>query len=163
MYVLSVHQPFASLIVHGFKKIETRRWETRYRGLLAIHASRGHDRTNIEVAHLAPVASFLRSCGYRSFKSLPRGGIVGTVFLQQITPVGELIDPETQEPMLPANELIVGNYAYCNFAWRLVRPRVFPNLFPCYPQGVFWEASNGVELACTPLDNPLAAEAAATA
>jgi activating signal cointegrator 1 len=163
MYVLSVRQPFASLIVHGFKQIETRRWETRYRGLLTIHASRGQDHTNVETAYLAPVKAFLRKCGHRSFKSLPRGAILGTVWLQQITPVGELIDAETHEPMLPANELLVGNYAYHNFAWRLVQPRVFANPFPCYPQGVFWKASQGVEMACTSLGDTIAAEVRAGA
>ncbi len=37
--VLSVRQPWAGLIVHGFKSLENRDWETSYRGPLAIHAS----------------------------------------------------------------------------------------------------------------------------
>jgi hypothetical protein len=35
---LSVRQPFAWLIVHGFKPVEYRSWPTSYRGPLAIHA-----------------------------------------------------------------------------------------------------------------------------
>lgn len=38
MKVLTLHQPWASLIALGVKTIETRSWSTAYRGPLAIHA-----------------------------------------------------------------------------------------------------------------------------
>lgn len=38
--VLSIKEPYASLIVSGVKKIETRSWKTNYRGELFIHASK---------------------------------------------------------------------------------------------------------------------------
>jgi predicted transcriptional regulator len=38
MKCLSVSQPFASLIVHGKKTIELRRWNTNFRGEFLIHA-----------------------------------------------------------------------------------------------------------------------------
>lgn len=41
MFALTVSQPYASLIASGEKWIENRRWETKYRGLLAIHAGKG--------------------------------------------------------------------------------------------------------------------------
>ena len=39
MKVLSVKEPFATLITNGIKKIETRSWKTNYRGELFIHSS----------------------------------------------------------------------------------------------------------------------------
>lgn len=39
MKVLTLHQPWASLIALGVKTIETRSWSTQYRGPLAIHAA----------------------------------------------------------------------------------------------------------------------------
>lgn len=39
MKVLSLTEPFATLIKEGKKKIETRSWKTSYRGELYIHAS----------------------------------------------------------------------------------------------------------------------------
>ena len=39
MKVLSIKEPFASLVCLGKKKIETRSWKTNYRGELFIHAS----------------------------------------------------------------------------------------------------------------------------
>lgn len=46
--VLSVRQPWASLIVSGHKDIENRNWRTNYRGRLYIHASQGFRKSNIE-------------------------------------------------------------------------------------------------------------------
>lgn len=40
MKALSVREPFASLIAHGIKSIETRTWSTNYRGDLLICASK---------------------------------------------------------------------------------------------------------------------------
>lgn len=39
MKVLSIKEPFASLVSVGIKKIETRSWKTNYRGEIYIHAS----------------------------------------------------------------------------------------------------------------------------
>jgi activating signal cointegrator 1 len=40
MKALTIHQPWAELIACGKKRIETRSWNTWYRGPLAIHASK---------------------------------------------------------------------------------------------------------------------------
>lgn len=40
MKALTIHEPWASLIAVGAKRVETRDWPTRYRGPLAIHAGR---------------------------------------------------------------------------------------------------------------------------
>ena len=39
MKVISIKEPFATLIANGMKNIETRSWKTNYRGELFIHAS----------------------------------------------------------------------------------------------------------------------------
>ncbi|MBQ9266978.1 MAG: ASCH domain-containing protein [Clostridia bacterium] len=41
MKVLTVKQPFASLIAEGIKEYEFRTWKTKYRGELLIHAGKG--------------------------------------------------------------------------------------------------------------------------
>lgn len=43
MKVLTLTQPWASLIKDGIKKIETRSWQTTFRGVIAIHASKKVD------------------------------------------------------------------------------------------------------------------------
>jgi hypothetical protein len=39
-YALSLKQPWATLLVHGLKSIEVRRWSTPRRGRVLIHAAR---------------------------------------------------------------------------------------------------------------------------
>ncbi len=41
---LSVRQPWAWLIVHGYKPIENRDWSTNVRGVIGIHAAKKFDR-----------------------------------------------------------------------------------------------------------------------
>lgn len=41
MKVLSIKEPFATLIKDGVKRYETRSWKTNYRGEIYIHASIG--------------------------------------------------------------------------------------------------------------------------
>ena len=56
MKVLSLTEPYATLIAIGKKKIETRSWKTNYRGELYIHASSTaiskQDRNNPELMSL---------------------------------------------------------------------------------------------------------------
>lgn len=44
MKVLTIKQPFASLIAEGYKEYEFRTWKTKYRGPLLIHACLGVDK-----------------------------------------------------------------------------------------------------------------------
>ena len=39
MKTISIQEPYATLILQGYKKIETRSWKTSYRGEILIHAS----------------------------------------------------------------------------------------------------------------------------
>lgn len=41
MKVLSIREPYASLIMNGKKRIETRSWRTNYRGEFLVHSSLG--------------------------------------------------------------------------------------------------------------------------
>ena len=44
MKVITIKQPFASLIAAGVKEYEFRTWKTRYRGEILIHAGKGIDK-----------------------------------------------------------------------------------------------------------------------
>ena len=48
MKVISIKQPWASLIVNGYKVYEFRTWKTKYRGKLLIHASKIPDKKAVE-------------------------------------------------------------------------------------------------------------------
>jgi hypothetical protein len=67
--IISIRQPWASLIAHGIKDIENRTWRTAYRGPLFVHASLKVD---------CSIADVRRSLGIE-LPDLPVliGGIVG--------------------------------------------------------------------------------------
>lgn len=48
MKALTIHQPYAHLIVTGKKLVENRTWKTNYRGPLLIHAGKSHEWLGIE-------------------------------------------------------------------------------------------------------------------
>jgi hypothetical protein len=44
MKVITIKQPWASLIAEGYKEYEFRTWRTKYRGEILIHAGKGVDK-----------------------------------------------------------------------------------------------------------------------
>ena len=44
MKVITIKQPFATLIAEGIKEYEFRTWRTKYRGDILIHAGKGIDK-----------------------------------------------------------------------------------------------------------------------
>lgn len=69
MKALSLKQPFAELILQGKKKIELRRWNTKFRGKFLIHASK------------IPDSKSMKNFG---FSNLPCGFIVGSAELVEV-------------------------------------------------------------------------------
>ena len=76
--VIVIRQPWAWLIVNGFKDIENRSWATRYRGQLLIQASAGlPSKPKLEQSR-----SFARKRGVELPEEFEIGGIVGMVQLE---------------------------------------------------------------------------------
>lgn len=48
MKVITMKQPFATLIAKGYKEYEFRTWKTKYRGAILIHAGKGIDKKAME-------------------------------------------------------------------------------------------------------------------
>ena len=48
MKVLTLKQPWATLVAEGIKKYEFRSWKTKYRGKLLIHAGAGVDKKELK-------------------------------------------------------------------------------------------------------------------
>jgi hypothetical protein len=84
---LTIKQPWASLIAHGFKDIENRTWRTNYRGRIYIHASAKIDPRECHAARDLLMSPFLdfpnfyemrETLGETKFRDLPTGAILGT-------------------------------------------------------------------------------------
>jgi hypothetical protein len=81
MKIISIRQPWASLIVSGVKDVENRTWSTRYRGPVLIHASRTADKISDDEFQ-ARFAMILPP-------AFPRGGVVG---------IAEIVDCVSEHP-----------------------------------------------------------------
>lgn len=80
---LSIRQPWAWLIVNGFKDIENRTWPTAYRGPLLIHAGKVLRPEDYEAAMLFIEALVNPALVHQvpDMDELPLGGFVGVANL----------------------------------------------------------------------------------
>lgn len=133
MKALSLLQPWASLIVVGAKKWETRPWKPsttmlyilRNSGLL-IHASAKFDRQNRTLLTYPPFCAYLD----RNNK-LPTGAIIGSVKVGRVIPTDEWmkefnpdINPDAQ------TEQAFGNYSSGRWTWEMLEPEVYAEPIP---------------------------------
>lgn len=114
MKTLSLLQPWASLVVMGAKTIETRSWQTAYRGPLLIHASLGKKASVL--CHQPPFNTYITA-----FDDLPFGAIIGSVTLKDIVPVEQLQLSAEKLAALTLEEKAFGDYKG-RYAWLLADP-----------------------------------------
>jgi hypothetical protein len=77
MKAISIRQPWAWLIVNGYKDVENRTWPTNFRGRILIHAGKGMTRDEYEDAQETALDAGIADGVLPAFKQLERGGIVG--------------------------------------------------------------------------------------
>ena len=98
MKALTLHQPFASLVAIGAKRIETRSWSTSYRGPLAIHASAKGPRTEADgtkAFDAALLAAYRAGIEVEQIAPLPYGAVVATCRLVDVVPIAAKPNGET--------------------------------------------------------------------
>lgn len=146
MKVLSLLQPWASLVVMGHKKIETRSWKTKYRGELLIHASLNPKMAK-ELCELGGTDHFRDFI--RHWTDLPFGAIIGKVNLLYTSPTETLSERLSQKinilieeflyPNLPKQELAFGDYSPGRHGWLLSDPVQFKTPTPVKGNLSLWE------------------------
>lgn len=134
MKVITIQQPWASLIMIGAKSIETRSWATKYRGQILIHASAGFPKANREFCQTPIVRAYLRE-----FNELPLGVILGQARLRHVYPSEHLLssfdfNPAAYNP----NEREFGDYSQGRYGWMLDQVGVFDNPIPAKGQLGLW-------------------------
>jgi hypothetical protein len=134
MKVLSLLQPWATLVVTGHKKIETRSWQTSHRGLLLIHASLG--KKGSILANESPFKKYISD-----FNMLPFGAIIGSVILDEILPVEQLYFSDHMLEELTLEEKAFGDYSKGRYAWMLSQSEIFEQPLPARGSLALWEYS----------------------
>lgn len=120
--MLSLTQPWAQLVVEGHKEFETRSWTTPYRGWLGIHASKGFPRDCQGLLEEEPFLSALN----RPPEEMPRGAVVGMVFLRDVMPT----ETTLKVHVISNQEEEFGDWYPGRFAWWLGSPRLLPKPIP---------------------------------
>lgn len=131
MKVLTLTQPWATLVAIGAKRIETRGWETSYRGPLAIHAGKNlgpvGGKTGLrQIISQRIFGEALIAGGVRWETDLPLGAIVAVARLAYVVPTVAVENgahpgfgkPDSTWP-LSDQERAFGDYSPGRYAWLL--------------------------------------------
>jgi hypothetical protein len=119
MKAITVRQPWATFLIQGMKRYETRTWITDYRGPLLIHAGRTFSKDVISLCVVEPFKKLLSDAGYEKPQDMPLGVILGTVTLEAC-----LTAEEAEKSFRPTDvEPYLGDYRRGHFAWRVTNPQ----------------------------------------
>jgi hypothetical protein len=128
MRILTLTQPWATLVAIGAKRIETRGWRTPYTGDVAIHAAKGLGavggaRGLEALCATDPFDRVLARHGL-AVGDLPRGAVVCVARLERCVRMSGELRGLVHEIGLTAQEHAFGHYAPGRWAWLLddVRP-----------------------------------------
>ena len=109
MKVLTIQEPYATFIMHGTKKIETRSWKTKYRGEIYIHA--GKSKKFLKRIHNNKVLKLLENIGLNYGNIICKAELIDCVYMTKA-----FIDKVKSENNY---EYILGEYAVGRYAWIL--------------------------------------------
>jgi activating signal cointegrator 1 len=118
--IITLWQPWASLIAYGLKRYETRSWETNYRGRLAIHAAKRkmkpEDLLIWEAAKTFVSEDFPDALALSKVKAedLPLGAIVAFADLTDCLQMDAALIEDC-----PLLEDLCGDWKVNRFAWQL--------------------------------------------
>lgn len=121
MKALSIKQPWAELILQGKKKIEIRKWNTKFRGEFYIHASKTPDK------------EAMKRFG---FESLPYGFIVGKTKLIDVK------NYKDKEEFDKDKELHLSTFDWGNFGFLLEDVKRIERI-PAKGNLGFWDFNSG--------------------
>lgn len=122
MKVISIKQPWATLILLGYKEYEFRTWKTKYRGEIYIHASKMVEKDAMK--HFEDLNLDIKT-----------GCIIGKVNLEDVKEVTE----DFENDLIKKNEQVYGfSKGRGGYAWKMSNPT---SIEPIYVNGKLgvWE------------------------
>lgn len=123
MKALTIKQPWASLIIEGYKKYEFRSWKTNYRGKILIHAGLSLEKDVQE-----------RFKDYNLDYKL--GYIIGEVEIVDCI----LVDKDFNQSLRNIDPIVYGRSNHVeNYAWKLENIKKYDNPIPCKGKLSLWD------------------------
>lgn len=117
MKVLTIKQPWASLIVNGYKKYEFRSWKTNYRGKILIHAGMSIENDMV-----------LKLKNYNL--EYIKGAIIGEAEIVDCI----LVDEQFNNELIQIDSVVYSKNSHqATYAWKLENIKKYDN--PIYIKG----------------------------
>ena len=107
MKVITLKQPWASLVAYGYKKYEFRSWKLNYRGDIIIHAGLGVDKEAMEQVKELNL-------------EFPSKKLMAIVHIDDCIS----LDNEISKAINEENPLVYGNKIRTGYAWKLSNIRI---------------------------------------
>ena len=122
MKVLTIKEPWSTLIIEGYKQYEFRGWKTKYRGKILIHSGLSLEKDMVE--------------RFKEYNlNYNCGNIIGEAELVDCI----LVDNEFNEELKKINPLV---YAKSNhvekYAWKLINVKKYDKQIPCKGKLGLW-------------------------
>ena len=124
MKVLTIRQPWATLIMQGVKRYEFRSWNTKFRGKFLIHAGKGIDKEAV-----------VRLKKYLPNKPLPLGKILGKA---ELTDCIAMNDELARQLAAENNDIYTTHSFSRNYAFKLENIEKFDEPIEAKGQLGFW-------------------------
>lgn len=113
MKVITIREPYASLIEDGIKQIETRSWKTNYRGKLLIHA--GKSKVTKSILDNEKLMALVKNKNFNYGKIICECELVDCIYMD-----AKFI----KKIMKNHQEFICGEYKIGRYAWILKNIKV---------------------------------------
>jgi hypothetical protein len=140
--VLTLTQPWATLVAIGAKRIETRSWRTSYRGPLAIHAAKGFPKWARETSYEDVFWKALHGNRPKVLiyeSKLPCGVILATCRLIDCIPTETMYLSPLFRHLFTEQEQAFGDYGERRWAWILDNLQALPEPIPAKRHLGLWD------------------------
>jgi activating signal cointegrator 1 len=142
MKALSIWQPYASLLVHGWKMAETRSWNAPSWLIgkeVAICSTRRMTPEQLSLSNDKAFMSAYAETELPEISELPMGKCLGTVVIHSSDPIiAEDLDEITEQ------ERLFGWWRANYFAWRVRYPVLFDRPFDVVGKQGIWDISDAL-------------------
>ena len=129
MKALTIKEPWASLIIEGYKKYEFRSWKTKYRGKILVHAGLSVEKDMLK--------------RFKDYKiDVKPGYILGEVTINDCILVDEKFNKELRE----IDPIVYGRSNHVeNYAWKIENVIKYDEPIPCKGKLGLWNYEKNIE------------------